>query len=111
MAGNWYNPDSPLFNPDTILDFSSPADDQIVLEGSELDALPARYVEATIAYGAGYDAAKTLCGDLTNDNKKMYAFVTDGVDGYLFVEPCRGICQLPAIKTVGIILEGLTSYF
>jgi Ca2+-binding RTX toxin-like protein len=104
VAGNWYNPDSPSFNPDTILDYSS-TDDQIVLEGSELVAVPGRYVEDTIAYGAGYDAAEMHAMSLL-DGDKTYAFVTDGVDGYLFIEPWT---SLPAIETVGIILEGLTS--
>ena len=66
---------------------------------------PARYVEDTIAYGAGYDAAEMHAMSLL-DGDKTYAFVTDGVDGYLFIEPWT---SLPAIETVGIILEGLTS--
>ena len=59
----------------------------------------------TIAYGAGYDAAEMDATSLL-DGDKTYAFVTDGVDGYLFIEPWT---SLPAIETVGIILEGLTS--
>src|SRR4029077_1831628 len=94
VAGNWYNPDSPSFNPDTILDYSS-TDDQIALEGSELEPVLANYVEDTIAYGAGYDAAEMHAMSLL-DGDKTYAFVTDGVDGYLFIEPWT---WLPEIET------------
>ena len=59
-----------------------------------------------IGYGAGYDAAKMHAMSLLNGDK-TYAFVTDKVDGYLFIEPWAG--QLPAIETVGIKLVGLTS--
>jgi Ca2+-binding RTX toxin-like protein len=105
IVGNWYNPDSPSFNPDTITDYSA-ADDQIALEGSELDPVLANYVEDTIGYGAGYDAAEMHAMSLL-DGDKTYAFVTDKVDGYLFIEPWAG--QWPAIETVGIKLAGLTS--
>ena len=59
----------------------------------------------TIDYGAGYDAAKAHAMSLLSGDK-TYAFVTDGVDGYLFAEPWT---ELPAIETVGVILQGLTS--
>jgi Ca2+-binding RTX toxin-like protein len=105
VMGNWYNPDSPAFNPDTIMDYST-TEDHIVLLGSQLDPVLANYVEDTIGYGAGYDAAKMHAMSLLNGDK-TYAFVTDKVDGYLFIEPWAG--QFPAIETVGIKLVGLTS--
>jgi Ca2+-binding RTX toxin-like protein len=105
IAGNWFNPDSPAFNPDMIMDFSA-TDDVIVLVGSELEPLPANYVEDTIDYGAGYDAAKTQAMSLLSGDK-TYAFVTDQVDGYLFIEPLTE--PYTAFETVGIVLKGQTS--
>jgi hypothetical protein len=103
MQKSWIQ-DSPSFNPDTITDYSS-ADDQIQLEQSQLDPVAANYVEDKIGYEAGYDAANAHAMFLL-DGDKTYAFVTDGVDGYLFMEPWTNI---PAFGTVGIILEGLTA--
>ena len=105
VVGNWYNPDSPSFNPDTIWDFNANDGDRIVLQGSDLLPGAAGYVEGTIDYGAGYDAALSHAMSLL-DGDKTYAFVTDGVDGYLFMEPWSG--AFPAIETVGIKLLGLT---
>jgi Ca2+-binding RTX toxin-like protein len=104
IGKNWYNPDSPAFNPDMIMDYST-ADDQIAVLQSELDPIQG-YVEGTIDYGAGYDAAKMHAMSLL-EGDKMMAFVTDHVDGYLFIQPWEG--DFPAIETVGIILKGLTA--
>ena len=105
LEKNWYEPHSSSSNPDTITDFSS-FDDQLVFEGSQLEALPGNYVADTIAQGAGYDAAKAHAMSLL-DGDKTFAFVTDEVNGYLFAEPWQG--AFPAIETVGVVLEGLTS--
>jgi Ca2+-binding RTX toxin-like protein len=105
LENNWYEPHSASFNPDVITDFSS-FDDLIVLEGAQLEVLPANYVSDTIAHGAGYDAAEAHAMSLLSGDK-TYAFVTDGVDGYLFAEPWQG--AYPAIETLGVVLEGLTS--
>jgi Ca2+-binding RTX toxin-like protein len=105
IENNWFNPDSAAFNPDTIMDYTT-TEDHIVLVGSDLDPILKNYEEDTIGIGAGYDAAKTHAMSLL-DGDKTYAFVTDQVDGYLFIEPWGG--QLPAIETVGIKLVGLTS--
>jgi Ca2+-binding RTX toxin-like protein len=64
VMGNWYNPDSPAFNPDTIMDYST-TEDHIVLLGSQLNPVPVNYVEDTIGFGAGYDAAKMHAMSLT----------------------------------------------
>lgn len=105
IGGNWYNPDSASFNPDTITDFNT-TDDQIVLVGSDLVPISANYVADEISYGTGYDAAEAHAMSLL-EGDKTYAFVTDGVDGYLFIEPWGGV---PGIETVGIILLGATSF-
>jgi Ca2+-binding RTX toxin-like protein len=82
-AGEAYlDPHSPVWNADTILDYST-TDDQIQLEQSQLDPVLANYEEDTIGYGDGYEAAKMHAMSLLAGDK-TYAFVTDGVDGYLF---------------------------
>ena len=105
MQKGWIQ-ESPSSIPDTITDYSS-ADDQIILEQSQLDPVLANYVEATIYYDAGYEEAKELAMSLL-EGDQTYAFVTDGVDGYLFMEPWAGEFT-SGMDTVGIILEGLTS--
>jgi Ca2+-binding RTX toxin-like protein len=100
------HPHSPVWNADTILDYSS-AEDQIQLEGSQFDPVHGNYVADSIEYGTGYEAAKThaltlLFGD------KTYAFVTDKVDGYLFIEPWD-LGEISQLEMVGIKLEGLTA--
>ena len=101
---NWYDPDSASYNPDTITDYSS-VDDTIVLEGSQLLPYIGNYIADTIEPGAGYDAALTHAMSLLSGDK-TYAFVTDEVNGYLFIEPWA---EFPAIETMGVVLQGLTS--
>jgi Ca2+-binding RTX toxin-like protein len=106
---NWENlfkHDSPAFQPDVIMDFSS-FDDVIELIGTGPFLSPAEYVEATIDYGAGYEKAREQALSLLESDDKQYAFVTDGVDGYLFVE----VYPNDALEDVeiGVILKGLTA--
>ena len=105
-------PDSYAGNPDQITDFST-FDDVIELQGWGISPAPSQYVEGTIDYGAGYDAARTYAETLlNNDNKMLYAFVTDEVDGYLFVDAFKngdeGFDGLYEGVEVGIKLVGLT---
>ena len=98
--------ESSVSDPDQIMDFSA-ADDIIdVLEGE--GALPSNYAEDTINYGGGYNNAKVLAIALLNegllDEGNTYAFVTDQVDGYLFID-----FQQNGTIDAGIILSGLTS--
>jgi hypothetical protein len=63
--------------------------------------------------GAGYDAAKKHAESLLTGGK-TYAFVTDQVDGYLFVDWVQADGEgvdggVYAGVEVGIILKGLTS--
>jgi Ca2+-binding RTX toxin-like protein len=115
---NLFVGDSWASNPDKIWDFNHNYD-TIVLEGPGFDPLPnTKYVEDTIGalhgVGAGYDAAKIRAESLLNGDKK-YAFVTDQVDGYLFVDWAQDETEetfddgLYAGVEVGIILKGLTS--
>src|SRR5262245_11528116 len=96
--------ESSVDHPDQIMDFST-ADDVIDLPVSPL---PSDYTEDTIGYGKGYDAAKIKAVSLVNDSlltdSYTYAFVTDGVNGYLFAD----FEENGTIDT-GIILVGLTS--
>jgi Ca2+-binding RTX toxin-like protein len=107
-------PDSWVDNPDEIMDFST-FDDQIVLLGWGITPAPSQYEEATIDQGAGYDAARTHAETLlNNDNSMLYAFVTDGVDGYLFVDVFKGdggeyTDGLYEGVEMGIKLAGLTN--
>jgi hypothetical protein len=101
------------FNPDTIWDFNHNYD-TIVLEGWNFFPSDSQYVEDTIDYGAGYDAAKLHAESLLNaDVSKSYVFVTDEVDGYLFVDWFKPDGEISVWWGVeaGIILKGLTSEF
>jgi hypothetical protein len=65
------------------------------------------YDEATIAYGAGFEAAREAAGEMLYDRNyhgRYYAFVTDGVDGYLFADLDRN-----GQADTAVILDGLTS--
>ena len=108
----YVKPDSWVGNPDEIKDFST-FDDQIVLLGWGITPAPSQYEEATIDYGTGYDAARTHAETLiNNDNNKLYAFVTDGVDGYLFVDVFKGPEFADGLYEgveMGIKLVGLTN--
>jgi Ca2+-binding RTX toxin-like protein len=114
---NLFVGDSWASNPDKIWDFNHNYD-TIVLEGPGFDPYPtAEYVEAELpafhGVGAGYDAAKKHAESLLDGGKK-YVFVTDKVDGYLFVDWVQGDGEgydegLHAGVDVGIILKGLTS--
>jgi Ca2+-binding RTX toxin-like protein len=63
------------------------------------------YVETTIAYGAGYEAAHAVAADIIGGGhyKQLYAFVTDGVNGYLFAD-----FDGDRTADTSIILDGLT---
>jgi Ca2+-binding RTX toxin-like protein len=105
-------PDSSVDNPDQIMDFSS-ADDLIDLQGWDLNPLPAQYAEDTIGYNAGYAAAKMHAESLF-DGGTRYVFVTDKVDGYLFVDWLQADDdeQFPGLyegAEMGVILVGLTN--
>jgi Ca2+-binding RTX toxin-like protein len=106
-------PDSYAGNPDQINDFST-FDDIIELQGWGITPAPSQYVEGTIDFGDGYDAARTYAETLLNDdNSMLYAFVTDGVNGYLFVDAFKSNEEGPADGLfegveVGIVLVGLT---
>jgi Ca2+-binding RTX toxin-like protein len=109
IYGNGFDNDSSSSNPDLIMDFNWKESDIIVVEGSEQDPSPDNYVEATIGYGAGYDDAKERAESLLLNSDKANAFVTDGVDGYLFVDAQSGGPVSDAAIEMGIILVGLTS--
>jgi Ca2+-binding RTX toxin-like protein len=111
--------DSNDFNPDTIWDFHG--GDTIVLQGGWYSsASDLNYEEATIEHGAGYDVAKSHAESLLNTGggfgvEKSYVFVTDEVDGYLFVDWFKPdgdgdvTDDIWAGVEVGIMLKGLTS--
>src|SRR5262245_34461479 len=109
IYGNVFDNDSSSSNPDMIMDFNWKEGDIIVVEGSEQDPSFDNYEEATIGYGAGYDDAKEHAESLLLNSDKAYAFVTDGVDGYLFVDAQSGGPVSDAAIEMGIILVGLTS--
>jgi Ca2+-binding RTX toxin-like protein len=97
--------DSPASAPDHITDFtrSGPFD--------EIDMPTAgtatNYIETTLGYNAGYLAAKDWADTyLPSGPGFAYAFVTDGVNGYLFGADWVGGT---ASAATGIVLEGLTS--
>jgi hypothetical protein len=98
--------DSSTSQPDEIMDFST-ADDVIVLEGTGPFLVPSKYVEDTIDYGAGYQEAKEHALSLLVGSDKQYAFVTDGVDGYLFVEVYPN--DVLEDVEIGVVLKGLTT--
>jgi Ca2+-binding RTX toxin-like protein len=114
---NLFVGDSWASNPDTIWDFNHNYD-TIVLKGPGFEPFPStKYEEDTIGalhgVGAGYDAAKKHAESLLTGGK-TYAFVTDQVDGYLFVDCFQGNGEgfdegVYAGVEVGIILKGLTS--
>ena len=99
--------ESPASVPDTILDFKS-LYDQITLHGSQLEPGEDTYVEVKLYYDVTYDQAKDFAMSLL-EGDKTYAFVTDGTDGFLFMEPWSSNEETTGLDTVGIILEGLTT--
>jgi Ca2+-binding RTX toxin-like protein len=103
-----FDNDSPSDNPDMIMDFNWKESDIVVVEGSEQPPSFDNYEEATIG-SVGYDAAKQHAESLLLNSDKAYAFVTDGVDGYLFVDAQSGGPVTDAVIEMGIILVGLTS--
>lgn len=109
INGSLFETDSPSSNPDMIMDYNWKEGDIIVVEGSEQAPSFDNYEEATIGYGAGYDAAKDYAESLLLNSDKAYAFVTDQVDGYLFVDAQSGGTTSDAAIEMGIILVGLTS--
>jgi Ca2+-binding RTX toxin-like protein len=109
IQGSLFDTDSPSFNPDMIMDYNWKEGDIIVVEGSEQEPSFDNYMEAKIEYGAGYDAAKDYAESLLLNSDKAYAFVTDQVDGYLFVDAQSGGTTSDAAIEMGIILVGLTS--
>jgi Ca2+-binding RTX toxin-like protein len=108
IHGNLFDSDSPSSNPDMIMDFNWKEGDIVVVEGSEQDPSFDNYVEAKIEFGAGYDAAKEQAESLLLNSDNAYAFVTDQVDGYLFVDAQSGGPVSDAAIEMGIILVGLT---
>jgi Ca2+-binding RTX toxin-like protein len=110
-------PDSYAGNPDQIKDFSSIDVDLIELHGWGIAPTPFQYVEGTIDFGAGYNAARTYAETLLNDDNSMqYAFVTDGVNGYLFIDAFKSNDEGPADGLyegveVGIVLVGLKEVY
>ena len=98
--------DSPSSAPDMIMDFNWKEGDIVIVEGSEQAPSFDNYIEATIA-SAGYDAAKQHAESLLLNSDLAYAFVTDGVDGYLFVDAQSGGPVSDAEIEMGIILVGL----
>ena len=65
------------------------------------------YYEATIGYGAGFEAAENAADDmigLGHYTGIYYAFVTDGADGYLFAD-----LDFNGEIDTAVILDGLTS--
>jgi hypothetical protein len=63
------------------------------------------YGETEIAHGAGYEAAKTMADEMIGGGHYpwVYAFVTDGVNGYLFAD-----LDKDGSPDTSIILDGLT---
>jgi Ca2+-binding RTX toxin-like protein len=98
--------DSPASQPDEIMDYDI-FEDIIVLDGTGPFLAPSKYVEDTIDFGAGYEEAREHALSLLVGSNKQYAFVTDGVDGYLFIEVYPNDV-LEDIE-IGVILKGLTS--
>jgi Ca2+-binding RTX toxin-like protein len=111
--------DSNVFNPDTIWDFHF--GDTILLQGGWYSSSSEyNYAEGTIDPGAGYDVAREYADSKLNTGggfgvEKSYVFVTDGVDGYLFVDWFKpdGDGDVGdgywAGAEVGIILKGLAT--
>jgi Ca2+-binding RTX toxin-like protein len=91
--------DSKVSDPDHVQDFDA-AWDWI---DTPTAGTPSNYVETMIAYDFGYDLAKSF-GNYYISEGARYAFITDGVDGYLFGDlNGNGTCE------TGIVLKGLTS--
>lgn len=105
---NVFDTDSPSSNPDMIMDYNWKEGDIIVVEGAEQAPSFDNYEEAKID-DAGYDAAKEHAESLLLNSDKAYAFVTDGVDGYLFVDAQSGGPVTDEAIEMGIILVGLTA--
>jgi Ca2+-binding RTX toxin-like protein len=128
---------SHIGNPDVIVDFTS-FDDVIDIEPFNWFGGPVGdlYIEDTISYGAGYYAALAHAEPLllgpeklntvghpeygvgytlvTHEGGATFAFVTDGVNGYLFgdVEPefdGNVDPETNEVVDVAIVLQGLTS--
>jgi hypothetical protein len=88
-----------LSAPDTITDFDN-------LEGIDMPVAgtSANYIEQQIGgLASGYDMAK-LWAQNHLDGGDRYAFVSDGVDGYLFADMNGN----GTVET-GIVLEGVQS--
>jgi hypothetical protein len=65
------------------------------------------YDETTIAYGAGFEAAKNAADDIIFQGHYygyIYAFVTDGVNGYLFAD-----LDTNGEADTAVIIDGVTS--
>ena len=101
---NLFNHDSSSGQPDEIMDFST-TEDIISLVGTGPFLVPSMYEEDTIDTGAGYQEAKKHALSLLLDTDKQYAFVTDGVDGYLFVEVYPN--DVLDDVEIGVTLKGL----
>lgn len=65
---------------DVITDFYAPWDSI----STGLRGTSGNYLEASVATGAGYNAARNQAAYRMIDHDTNYAFVTDGVNGYLF---------------------------
>jgi hypothetical protein len=73
--------DTKVDNPDELLDFWSNEDwVDLPMSGTEKN-----YTEMMIGYGAGYDIAKGFADTLIGtDTGFRYAYIADGIDGFLF---------------------------
>ena len=111
-----YKNESEIDNPDVIVGFTD-KDDVIDIEAIQELPLPLGnyYVEDTIDYGAGYEAAKAYALSVFDYfDGPRFLFVTDEVDGYLFGDLAPAIYydddgMLESEIDIGIVLEGLTS--
>ena len=90
--------DSPVSNPDKILDFSA-TDDWIDVP---VAGNASNYFELSIGYDDGYDEALAFAKNYMEGGN--YVFVTDHVNGYLFAD----LNDNGTVET-GIVLVGLTN--
>ena len=100
--------ESSVDDPDQIMDFTDIHDLIDVAEADPFTDPSVSYAEGTISYGGGYNDAKVLAVSLLNggslEESNTFAFVTDGIDGYLFADFAEN-----GTLDMGIILKGLTS--
>lgn len=96
----WFQPGAlSLTYADTVTDYNR-FEDYIdaAISGSD-----GGYREGRVSYNAGWDAARSKAVSMI-DAEHMYAFVTDGVDGYLFADTDGN-----GLVDSGMEIKGLTS--